>query len=158
MAHLSTLIAEYTYDIAREKTSNFTSTLKTYKNKKTSVSEELGFFFVTSAFIIQASCKRFSNSKKEEEKLSKESLKKLREAIKNSGGQEKIVGAIEEIIEACEKKLSKDPGNTLPLFYFATFISAGVDTDFAESYINELTITIEALQQSVEKYKHLLEQ
>lgn len=157
MKYLYVLVTDYVFELAREKTDNFSNTLRTYSNKDLSSMEKISLYGATTAFLVQTTCKRLTKNEKDEEKLIKETLFGLKESIESNGGQKEVIDGVETIINECKQKLAKQKENNIPLFYISSLVlTLGINTSMAENYIKELISAVENLYDSVEKIRHEL--
>ncbi|PIR80053.1 MAG: hypothetical protein COU25_02135 [Candidatus Levybacteria bacterium CG10_big_fil_rev_8_21_14_0_10_35_13] len=156
MKHLDALLADFIFELAREKTDDLTNVLKTYSNKNLSDKEKIMLWVATTAFLVQTSCKRLTTNEKDEEQLIKETLAGLRESIESNGGKIETIDMVEDIISEVKLKLAKQKENNLPIVYASTLVIMGIDASMADNYIKELITSVEYLYESVEKIRHEL--
>ena len=98
MKYLYALVADYVFELAREKTDDLSNVLKTHSNKDLSDKEKIMLWVATTAFLVQTSCKRLTTNKKDEEQLIKETLAGLKESIESNGGKIETINMVEDIV------------------------------------------------------------
>jgi|SRR3989344_1109544 len=156
MKYLYALVADYVFELAREKTDDLSNVLKTHSNKDLSDKEKIMLWVATTAFLVQTSCKRLTTNKKDEEQLIKETLAGLKESIESNGGKIETINMVEDIVSEVKLKLAKQKENNLPIVYASSLVIMGIDMSMAENYIKELITSVENLYDSVEKVRHEL--
>lgn len=105
MKNLDALLTDFILELSKEKTDNLSSILRTYSNKDLAFKEKAMLFGATTAFLVQATCKRLTTNEKDEEKLIKETLSGLKESIDSNGGKKEVIDMVEDIINECKQKL-----------------------------------------------------
>lgn len=156
MKNLDALLTDFIFELSREKTDSFSSVLRTYSNKDLSFKEKAMLFGATTAFLVQATCKRLTRNEKEEEKLIKETLSGLKVSIQSNGGKKEVIDMVQDIINECKQKLATQKENTIQISYVSTLVLIGIEVSMAENYIQELIISVENLYESVDKIRNEL--